>query len=162
MFVICPRSSPSADTPEPMQLGRTRLTTEECQCGFKANLCLYCEGHRICNSPVKGVAQQNLGEHCWILTKAAISRPLTPVHLGSSDLLLTCRALIDSGLDTDFIDLDLTHKLHLQLVPLPQPVRVRAVDNHLLHLITHTISPVHMVINDHHFMSFNHLTPDPR
>lgn len=42
--------------PEPMQVGRTRLTPEERQRRFKEKVCIYCGqgGHFVANCPVRG------------------------------------------------------------------------------------------------------------
>ncbi|KAF7658989.1 hypothetical protein LDENG_00005110 [Lucifuga dentata] len=53
-------SSPRPDFDEPMQVGRTRLSKEECQHCFLLNLCLYCGGlgHRVHSCPLKGETHQ--------------------------------------------------------------------------------------------------------
>lgn len=54
--VLPPRSSQSFTEPEPMQIGRTRLTPEERQRRFRDKVCLYCggKGHFVANCPVRG------------------------------------------------------------------------------------------------------------
>ena len=54
----------SAEAPEPMQLGRARLSTEERQRRLQENRCLYCgqSGHFVTSCPVKeGAHQSNRG-----------------------------------------------------------------------------------------------------
>lgn len=53
-----PAASPSSDlSPEPMQLGHARLSTEEQANHWNANLCLYCRkpGHCISSCPARPV-----------------------------------------------------------------------------------------------------------
>lgn len=47
---------PNEPEPEPMQIGRTRLTPEERQRRYTAKVCLYCgdKGHFVANCPVRG------------------------------------------------------------------------------------------------------------
>ena len=51
----------SSDDPEPMQLGRTRLSVTERQRRIRENKCLYCgqDGHFASSCPVKGAAHQS-------------------------------------------------------------------------------------------------------
>lgn len=58
--------SPSREEPEPMQLGRSRLTPEERERRFRGNLCLYCgaSGHKALSCPLKGRAQHDSGGRC--------------------------------------------------------------------------------------------------
>uniref|UniRef100_A0AAQ6IB43 CCHC-type domain-containing protein n=1 Tax=Anabas testudineus TaxID=64144 RepID=A0AAQ6IB43_ANATE len=53
-------SVPAGDAPEPMQLGRSRLSPEERQRRIKGNLCLYCgsAGHYLNRCPAKDRAHQ--------------------------------------------------------------------------------------------------------
>ncbi|KAK2822859.1 hypothetical protein Q5P01_022924 [Channa striata] len=63
-----PSTIPAArgEQPEPMQIGRTRLSAEEREHRFRNNLCLYCggAGHRVSSCPVKDSAQQSRGGRC--------------------------------------------------------------------------------------------------
>ncbi len=53
-------SSPSVPDPEPMQVGRLRLTAKEKQDRLARGLCLYCgkPGHRAIRCPLKAGAHQ--------------------------------------------------------------------------------------------------------
>lgn len=55
------RMNTPCDAPEPMQLGRTRLSTAERQRRLKENRCLYCgqDGHFATSCPVKDMAHQS-------------------------------------------------------------------------------------------------------
>ena len=55
------RTNVPCDVPEPMQLGRTRLSTVERQRRLKENRCLYCgqEDHFASSCPVKDMAHQS-------------------------------------------------------------------------------------------------------
>lgn len=61
-----PPTQASYDSPEPMQLGRSRLSPEEHEQGFRLNLCLYCggPGHHTLSCPAKDWAQHRVGERC--------------------------------------------------------------------------------------------------
>ncbi|KAM4597217.1 uncharacterized protein V3H82_022928 [Fundulus diaphanus] len=67
--------------PEPMQLGRARLTPQERSRRHQLNLCLYCggEGHRVSSCPLK-------------------------VTLSFSSKRHKLTAFVDSGVDTEFMD----------------------------------------------------------
>ena len=56
-----PVSGISGDTAEPMQLGRTRLSTAERQRRLRENRCMYCgqDGHFVSSCPVKDRAHQS-------------------------------------------------------------------------------------------------------
>ena len=55
------RTNAHCDAPEPMQLGRTQLSTAERQRHLKENRCLYCgqDGHFVSSCPVKDMAHQS-------------------------------------------------------------------------------------------------------
>ncbi|XP_026203899.1 uncharacterized protein LOC113154109 [Anabas testudineus] len=59
--------SPSREEPEPMQLGRSRLTPEERERRFRDNLCLYCgaSGHKALSCPLKGRGPSALHRLSW-------------------------------------------------------------------------------------------------
>lgn len=51
--------------------------------------------------------------------------------------------------DTEFIDHGLTDHLGLRLLPLSQPLSFQALDDHLLHWVTHQREPIHMTIGNY-------------
>lgn len=46
--------------------GQSQLSRKERDCRFRVNFCLYCEGpgHHIQSCPLKGMVQQEHGDHC--------------------------------------------------------------------------------------------------
>ncbi|KAL0162053.1 hypothetical protein M9458_041449, partial [Cirrhinus mrigala] len=118
---------PSASTsPEPMQLGTTRLTIEERERRLRNNLCLYCgqAGHiratcptRPPRPPTSVSASKTCLNHCEI-----------PVTLNSDGISVPTRALIDSGAAGNFIDKDFVRANRLPVLSCAHPVAVAALD----------------------------------
>lgn len=89
------------------------------------------------------------------------ARSLTPVQLTvSPKSSLTLSALIDSGADENFMDLNLARQLDLQLRPLPKPRSARALDGHLLSRVTDETPPLSLSISGNHFESISFLIID--
>ncbi|KAI2661314.1 Transposon Tf2-6 polyprotein [Labeo rohita] len=93
-------------SPEPMQLGVTKLSAEERERRLRNNLCLYCgqAGHIRATCP---------------------TRPPRPP---ASDLSIHTTALIDSGAAGNFIDADFVRTNHLPILSCVSPVAVAALD----------------------------------
>ncbi len=140
--------TPSVPAAEPMQLGRTRLSPEERQRRMREGRCIYCAqlGHFLSACPVRSTQR--------LVSKTTINydsvRRLTDVSLTSKSLSLRHQALIDSGADASFMDVQLAQKLNLTSVPLPEPINASALDGRLLCIVTHVTSPVTLSFSDSH------------
>ncbi|KAL0176934.1 hypothetical protein M9458_029264, partial [Cirrhinus mrigala] len=119
--------SPSSEaTPEPMQLGATKLTLEERERRLRGNLCLYCgqAGHLRASSPTRPPRQptsvselKSLPNCCHI-----------PVTITHNDVTVKTTALIDSGAAGNFIDADFVATNHLPILSCSPHVAVAALD----------------------------------
>ena len=118
------QSAPSA-LPEPMQLGRAQLSTAERQRRLRENQCLYCgrDGHFVFilsskrrGSPVKQRALVSRTMNCNMP-----SRPVLQAQLCFSGQIHTVNVLIDSGADTNLVDITLATQLGIGQDPLVEP-----------------------------------------
>lgn len=78
------------------------------------------------------------------------TRPLIHAKLLPSIGPQTISVLIDSGADASFIDSGLATQLNLSREPLPKPVPARALDGHLLGIVTHQTSSVGLLMSGNH------------
>lgn len=62
---------------------------------------------------------------------------------------LLLQALIDSGADANFVDVQPAKELDLNLQPLPHPIQVRSLNNQLLHQFKFQTQPVLLSIENH-------------
>ncbi len=87
--------------PEPMQMGRPRLSLEEKRRRRNEGLCLYCgaAGHIAAQCPVKAreTAVKGLLTGGITLAKSSLAATLLTVKLQWSSVTYDCQALIDSG-----------------------------------------------------------------
>lgn len=91
------------------------------------------------------------------------SRPLTHAKLLVVSGSHTLATLIDSGADDSFIDEELVTQLGIDRVLLPQPVPANALEGHLLGTVTHTTTPVHLLLSGNHLKTIQfHILPSPR
>ncbi|KAK3548098.1 hypothetical protein QTP70_004725 [Hemibagrus guttatus] len=114
---------PREEAPEPMQLGRSRLTEREHQRLTQMRLCYYCggSGHLIhrCRKPTSAQVGEN-----------SLSFSLkVPVSLCFSDRCVPVSALIDSGLAVNLIDRALLEELRIPTVPCMPSLRITAIDS---------------------------------
>ena len=72
------------------------------------------------------------------------------VTLSWQDRTLSVEAIIDSGADENFIDVNLARSSALPLVALKSPLAVSALDGHSLGPLTHLSQPVSMTISGNH------------
>lgn len=77
------------------------------------------------------------------------SRPLCKALLMSSSLKIEVSVLIDSGADTNFMDIQFAMKHGFQLEELLEPLIVRSLNNELLHRVTLRTKPLKMAIDNH-------------
>lgn len=161
-----PSTIPAAreEQPEPMQIGRTRLSAEEGERRFRNNLCLYCggSGHRVSSCPVKDSAVQRGALLSRSLVHSCPPRLLTTVQVHLPNKKLSHLAFIDSGADTEFIDTQLAKDRGLQLRPLQPPAQVKALDNHIIHSWSHRTEPVRISIDNHHESVCFHIIHSPQ
>ncbi len=132
--------------PEPMQMGRPRLSLEEKGRRRNEGLCLYCgaAGHIAAQCPVKSreTAVKGLLTGGITLAKSSLAATLLTVKLQWSSVTYDCQALIDSGAEGNFLDSDLAYRLRLPVIALSQPIAVHALNGLSLPSITH--STVHL------------------
>ncbi|KAL0149577.1 hypothetical protein M9458_055104, partial [Cirrhinus mrigala] len=109
-------TSPPVAEPEPMQVGRLRLTAKEKQDRLARGLCLYCgkPGHRVIKCPLKAGAH-----HTKVLCIPVL--------------------LIPEG---NFLDISVAAHWGIPAIPLPSPISVRSLNGLLLFSITHSTPSV--------------------
>ena len=154
--------APSAGAEEPMQLGRTKLSTEERQRRVQEGRCIYCGqmGHYLSGCPVKdrATAKYTLVSH----TTVSSVRPLMQAMLITPSQTVIYPFLVDSGADESFMDWRLAKKLNLKLIPLPKALEAHALDGRLLCRITHRTDLIQMTISQEHTESMSfHLLNSP-
>ncbi|KAI2668070.1 Retrotransposon-derived protein PEG10 [Labeo rohita] len=118
---------PSASSaPEPMQLGTTKLTTEERERRLCNNLCLYCgqPGHIRATCPTRPPRPPTSVS----VFKSGLNRCEIPVLLRYDNISIQTTALIDSGTAGNFIDKDFVEANRLPVVSCASPVAVAALD----------------------------------
>jgi len=59
-------------------------------------------------------------------------------------------AFIDSGADTEFLDVELARSLNIELRPTSTKLDVLALDGHVLHRITQETFPVKLIVGGNH------------
>ncbi|KAI2645046.1 Transposon Tf2-9 polyprotein [Labeo rohita] len=121
-----PYQPPAASAPEPMQLGTTKLTTEERERRIRNHLCLYCgvAGHIQATCPTRPPRPPtSVSERSPTLNKCEIT-----VLLGCGERSIRTNALIDSGAAGNFIDKDFAKCNQVPLSPCVSPVAVAALD----------------------------------
>ncbi|KAL0179640.1 hypothetical protein M9458_025082, partial [Cirrhinus mrigala] len=125
--VPVPQFSPNTEaTPEPMQLGATKLTLEERERRLRGNLCLYCglAGHIRTNCPTRPPRQPNSVSPLKSFTNSCVIR----VKVGSDNSVVETTALIDSGAAGNFIDADFVTANRLPTLPCSPHVAVATLD----------------------------------
>lgn len=159
---------PGPSDVEPMQVGHTSLTPEERERPRRRNLWLSCGwlGHFLADWTLKR-GSSSVGEELLVSTSPSktssfLNRPRCLVKLlfpGTSQVL---SPLIDSGADADFIDEGLARRMRINRVPLPEPVPARALNGHLLGMVTHQTEPVKLLMSGNHHETIQfHLLPSP-
>ncbi|KAI2661215.1 Transposon Tf2-9 polyprotein [Labeo rohita] len=113
-------------SPEPMQLGVTKLSAEERERRLRNNLCLYCgqAGHIRSTCPTRPPRPPASVSS----TRLHLNRCEIPVTLCFEDLSVHTTALIDSGAAGNFIDADFVRTNHLPILSCVSPVAVAALD----------------------------------
>ncbi|KAK3550602.1 hypothetical protein QTP70_000679 [Hemibagrus guttatus] len=127
-------STPSVDpaSPEPMQLGATRLSPEERSRRLIHNLCFYCgeTGHRNSECPLKirGSINDNNRVSVDHLFQANASLT-TMVKITTDNDSFDFTVLIDSGSALNLIHQDLIKTFNIPIQPCNPPLKVNAVNN---------------------------------
>ncbi len=150
--------------PEPMQMGRPRLSLEEKWRRRNEGLCLYCgaAGHIAAQCPVKAreTAVKGLLTGGITLAKSSLAATLLTVKLQWSSVTYDCQALIDSGAEGNFLDSDLADRLRLPVIALSQPIAVHALNGLSLPSITHSTGPLRLVTSGNHIETIQFLLTD--
>ncbi|KAL0148771.1 hypothetical protein M9458_055949 [Cirrhinus mrigala] len=146
-----PLVSPSSETtPEPMQLGATKLTLEERERRLRGNLCLYCgqAGHIRANCPTRPPRQPSSVSDLKSLPNCC---PV-PVTISYNGITVKTTALIDSGAAGNFIDADFVATNHLPTLSCSPHIAVAALNgrplgsgkvHHTTQDLTLQIEPAH-------------------
>ena len=134
-----------------MQLGRARLTPEECQKQQREGRCFYCgdPGHLVSSCPAKKTPAVSSNQ----VSKTNF-HTLTQVTLNSLHVM---EVMIDSGADESLMDWGLANKSQIDSDPLARPIRAHSLNGKEIFAITHISRPVKMTIGDHHEMIQFHL-----
>ncbi|KAG1956839.1 retrotransposable element [Pimephales promelas] len=112
---------------EPMQIGYTRLTSEERERRRRNHLCLYCgePGHMRATCPKRPISR----------TSTTVSSPCNSLKLLELEVTLcfgdekiNTTALVDSGAAGNFIDLSFARTYQLSLLPCTSRMAVAALD----------------------------------
>ena len=142
--------APPADSEEPIQLGRTRLTAEERQRRLREGRCIYCRqmGHFISGCPLK--SQTFVTNALVSHTTFSSLRPVIQAQLITSSQTVNHPVLVDSGADESFMDWRLAKRLDLELISLPKPLEAHALDGRLLCRVTHRTRPIQFTISKDH------------
>ncbi|KAK3553596.1 hypothetical protein QTP70_005767, partial [Hemibagrus guttatus] len=112
------------ETPEPMQLGRSRLTSFAHPQQGRMRLCYHCgaSGHQSSRCPEReALAKVGGGSQFFSL--------LVPVSLSVSDHCISVSALIDSGAAVNLIDGALVERLGIPTFPCVPSLRITAIDS---------------------------------
>ncbi|KAI2646606.1 Transposon Tf2-6 polyprotein [Labeo rohita] len=126
LAVPLPSPQPVTSSPEPMQLGTTRLSVEERERRIRNHLCLYCgeAGHIRATCPTRPPRPSaSVSARIPCLNKCEI-----PALLCFEGRTIRTAALIDSGAAGNFIDKDFVKANQLPLLPCVSPVAVAALD----------------------------------
>ena len=164
-------SSPTCEE-DAMQLGRIRLTSRgrlsptERERRRLHGLCTYCASstHSIGSCPILlskvstprspgGAVSSTRGFRVSCLTTTSQPRTsvaLFPVTLAWQGQTRTVPALIDSGADESFIDLQYARKVGLPVSPLKRPLPASALNGHPLGPITHRAHPITLTVSGNH------------
>ncbi|MGL5566538.1 MAG: retropepsin-like aspartic protease family protein, partial [Plesiomonas sp.] len=140
--------------PEPMQVGRARLSREERERRRAGGLCLYCggAGHFLNRCPVK--RSSPAVERGLLSGGAVLGKPSSATLLSGRLQWATgecaVEALIDSGAEGNFLDRGLVSELEIPTIPLHQPIAVHALNGQTLPTITHSTTPMTLTISGNH------------
>ncbi|KAI2650775.1 Transposon Tf2-9 polyprotein [Labeo rohita] len=114
------------EPPEPMQLGATKLSTEERERRLRGNLCLYCglAGHIRANCPTRPPRPPTSVSKI----SSNLNRCELPVTIQFERINVQTTALIDSGAAGNFMDIAFALANHLPLLPCASHLAVATID----------------------------------
>ncbi|KAK3534275.1 hypothetical protein QTP86_008688 [Hemibagrus guttatus] len=112
------------EAPEPMQLGRSRLTDPTHSQQGRMRLCYHCgaSGHQSSRCPERETPAK-------VGTSSPFFSLLVPVSLSVSDRVISVAALIDSGAAVNLIDGGLVERLGITTFPCVPSLRITAIDS---------------------------------
>ncbi len=84
------------------------------------------------------------------LTKSSFSATHLPVKLKLHSLVYDCEALVDSGAEGNFLDINIAHSLKIPTVALSQSISVVALNGQPLPSITHTTVSLRLITSGNH------------
>lgn len=134
------------DTPEPMQLGRARLSVGERSRRMNNNCCLYCggAGHFIATCPIRKPLSL-VGTITMVSQTGCSLIPITRTPLFAlvlwGDQSKSLRVLIDSGADECLMDATIASELGIPTQPLSVLMDARALDGRSIGDVTHSTVP---------------------
>ncbi len=144
--------------PEPMQVGVTRLSSEERERRMRNHLCLYCglSGHLRVNCPTRPSTKD---------TTAVSASPNildVPITLANTNVMVETMALIDSGAVGNFIDINFANSHKLPLLPCESRVAVAALDGRPLGtgLVKFTTQDLTLKVGSFHTELIRHFAID--
>ena len=143
------------DTPEPMQLGRARLSPRECSCRLSINCCLYCGavGQYIATCPVKR-PEALVGASTLVSLTGNPLCPITqtPFYVGLlwGDQSKSLWVLIASGADESFMDATLVSELSIPTQLLSVPMDARALEGLSIGRVTHSTVFINIQVSGNH------------
>uniref|UniRef100_A0A3Q2R0P7 CCHC-type domain-containing protein n=1 Tax=Fundulus heteroclitus TaxID=8078 RepID=A0A3Q2R0P7_FUNHE len=143
--------------PEPMQLGRVRLTPNERQQRMSSRLCIYCASpaHFIKDCPNRPkrsgpsvVEVEPADQHKS--SPSSLPRLCLPAVVVSGRDTFKLSALVDSGCDFNLIDRSFVLQAKIETVPLSSPLQVCALGRGVLPQITHRTTSLEPVVLGNH------------
>ncbi|KAI2660671.1 Transposon Tf2-6 polyprotein [Labeo rohita] len=143
-------------TPEPMQIGTTKLSSEERERRLRSNLCLYCgqPGHIRANCPTRPPRPPTSvsSDEC------SLNRCEIPVTVAFGNITIKTTALIDSGAAGNFMDAQFVTTNHVPVSSCSSHITVAALDGRPLGSgkIHHTTDDItlHIEPNHHEIIRF--------
>ncbi|KAG1935922.1 retrotransposable element [Pimephales promelas] len=140
---------------EPMQIGRAHLTIIERRHRLTNNLCLYCgeAGHVAAECPRKRQRPTSKGQRTVSITNTQLpsgGQPILPAFLQLEGVNQEVSALIDSGAEGDFMDIELADRLGIGRSLLTEPIAARTLCGTPLTEITQSTKLVKLTISGNH------------
>ncbi len=140
---------------EPMQIGRAHLTARERRHRIAHGLSLYCgeAGHMVTACPYK--RQPLSGERSRTVSVTAAHCPLVAGLLSrrllqSEGVTHTVAALVDSGAEGDFMDIELARRWGIPIFPLAESISAKTLCGTPLTRITAVTGLVHLITSGNH------------
>ncbi len=84
------------------------------------------------------------------LTKSSFSATHLPVKLKLHSLVYDCEALVDSGAEGNFLDINIAHSLKIPMVALSQSISVVALNGQPLPSISNTTVTLRLITSGNH------------